>query len=88
MLQRFKKKNQGADLDVSVCVVVIQGKLQQICCSSYCEKNGRQRVTVTCPRSLTGYLCQHNDGPQSFLGPVFFIPVLPVSKAIKVERKL
>lgn len=68
MLQRFKKKSK-VQIWMCVCVVVIQSKLQQICCSSCCEKTGRRRAAVTCPRSLTGYLCQHNDGPQSFLGP-------------------
>lgn len=65
----FKKTPKFRSGCVCVCVVVIQSKLQQICCSSCCEKTGRRRAAVTCPRSLTGYLCQHNDGPQSFLGP-------------------
>lgn len=74
---------------VVVCdVVVVQSKSHQICCSSCCEENAHQRVTVTFPHSVTWYLCQHDDGPQSFLGPLLCVLALPVSKAIKVESKL
>lgn len=47
-------------------VVIVGSKSQQICCSSCCEKNGHQRATLAFPHSLTWYLSQHDDGPQSF----------------------